>query len=70
MDDDDPYADYNMLHYLFTQHFPSAEWFGYTSWEADAEHYLLAIGLADKHDLSLFASMARKKLEVHIKDSD
>jgi hypothetical protein len=34
------------------------------------EHCLLAIGLADKYDLSLFASMARRDLEARIKDSD
>jgi len=70
MDDDDPDAVYSMLHFLYTQQIPSAQWFGYTSCEADTRHYLLAIGLADKYDLSLFASMARKELEARIKDSD
>jgi hypothetical protein len=70
MDEDDPDAVNNMLHYLYTQQIPSAQWFGYTSLEADAKHYLLTIGLADKYDLSLFASMARKELEARIKDSD
>jgi hypothetical protein len=69
MDGDDPNAVYSMLHYLYTQQIPSAQWFGYTSWEADAKHYLLTIGLADKYDLSLFASMARKELEACVKDS-
>ena len=69
MDDDDPDAVYTMLHYLYTQQIPSAQWFGYTSWEADAEYYLLVIGLADKYDLSLLASMARRELEARIKDS-